>query len=341
MNKGILSKGQVSESVASLQRNLKTLGYLSGAADGAFGTATENAVKSFQKDFSQKVTGLIDKKTLNDIIDGKYKKETTEVIPNPNYGEAEVGKGEKTTQPPQKFGSDYLGCISEKHETSGVGCGTISSGANDIGGESYGSYQLSSTEGAVEEFMEWTENSHPRMYKLLHDAYEEDGNKLGDNFKKAWTDLANDHNYAFSKAQYEYAKKIYYDASVKKIKENNNFDVDNRSFALKSVIFSRAVQHGGCSVIFDRAIKSNNIDLTTPKDDEIIKAIYKECSKFATTERAKGKAKMSSNETKHKEAWNKTLHYFVNSNAKEQAAVYQRLKYDEPAYALDLYEKYE
>ncbi|MBR1848780.1 MAG: peptidoglycan-binding protein [Lachnospiraceae bacterium] len=59
MNKGIIAKGQVSENVRIIQNELKTLGYLKGNADGAFGTGTEAAVKAFQKASGLTQDGLV------------------------------------------------------------------------------------------------------------------------------------------------------------------------------------------------------------------------------------------------------------------------------------------
>ena len=66
-NKNILAKGQVSDDVAELQKNLQKLGYLSSKADGAFGSATESAVKSFQKKNGLTEDGLVGKNTLEKI----------------------------------------------------------------------------------------------------------------------------------------------------------------------------------------------------------------------------------------------------------------------------------
>jgi len=66
-SKGILSKGQVSNDVKSLQNDLKTLGYLAGIADGAFGVGTESAVKAFQQKHNLSVDGLVGSNTRAQI----------------------------------------------------------------------------------------------------------------------------------------------------------------------------------------------------------------------------------------------------------------------------------
>lgn len=82
-NKGILAKGQVSGAVASLQKDLKKLGYLSGSADGAFGTRTETAVKMFQKEYGKVEDGLVGSAILEKMsmaINGKIHPYSDEIL---------------------------------------------------------------------------------------------------------------------------------------------------------------------------------------------------------------------------------------------------------------------
>ena len=78
-NQKILSKGQISDDVRTLQTNLKKLGYLSGTVDGVFGTDTESAVKAFQKANGLTQDGLAGETTRNKITSiVKNSSETTE-----------------------------------------------------------------------------------------------------------------------------------------------------------------------------------------------------------------------------------------------------------------------
>lgn|GEM_PF-3331443 len=61
------------DEVRAVQRNLGTLGYAAGAADGIFGPRTEGAVKKFQADFGLKADGIVGKnttRTLGGVWDG-------------------------------------------------------------------------------------------------------------------------------------------------------------------------------------------------------------------------------------------------------------------------------
>lgn len=62
----VLSKfGSRGEEVRQIQTKLKSLGYYSGSVDGVFGSATRNAVQSFQKVKGLTVDGVAGPKTLS------------------------------------------------------------------------------------------------------------------------------------------------------------------------------------------------------------------------------------------------------------------------------------
>ncbi len=73
-----LHKGDQGPEVVMLQQALTELGYLSGAADGNFGTGTENAVKKFQKDNGLAEDGIPGAQTLEKLY------QNTSVTPMPD-----------------------------------------------------------------------------------------------------------------------------------------------------------------------------------------------------------------------------------------------------------------
>ena len=60
--------GNRGDRVKALQQSLITLGYLSGKADGIFGSQTKNAVKAFQRNNRLTADGIAGKKTLTAIV---------------------------------------------------------------------------------------------------------------------------------------------------------------------------------------------------------------------------------------------------------------------------------
>ncbi len=60
----ILKKGSTGSTVSRLQTLLKEQGFYSGAVDGVYGSATEAAVKKYQKRYGLKVDGMAGPETL-------------------------------------------------------------------------------------------------------------------------------------------------------------------------------------------------------------------------------------------------------------------------------------
>ena len=73
-----LRKGDEGPEVVTLQQALAELGYLSGAADGNFGTGTQTAVKAFQKDSGLDDDGIAGKQTLEAL----YKRSSVTPMPD-------------------------------------------------------------------------------------------------------------------------------------------------------------------------------------------------------------------------------------------------------------------
>lgn len=98
-NKGILSRGQISNNVKSLQKKLKTLGFLTGNADGEFGAGTESAVKAFQKKYNLSQDGLAGSATRSKIDEILKKQSTQPVTPGKVGAVSKVDNGAILTTP--------------------------------------------------------------------------------------------------------------------------------------------------------------------------------------------------------------------------------------------------
>src|SRR5215213_4836698 len=146
--------------------------------------------------------------------------------------------------------AEALGTLSAKYETGGRGPGTVSTGAGDPGGVSYGSYQMATKMGVPARFV--TQPGFP---------WRQDFANLTPGtaqFTAVWKRLATEQTDAFQKAQHEYIKKTHYDLLVAKIVSENKLDVNSRCRALQDVVWSTAVQHGGATSIVGRACANLN-----------------------------------------------------------------------------------
>ena len=86
-----LSSGSSGAAVTRLQQKLIELGYLSGTADGKFGTQTTNAVKQFQKALGAKETGSITGYQQERLYASNAPKATPKPTATPTYVNLEPG----------------------------------------------------------------------------------------------------------------------------------------------------------------------------------------------------------------------------------------------------------
>lgn len=150
-----------------------------------------------------------------------------------------------------------LGSLSEEYESGGRGPGTISTGANDAGGVSYGAYQLSSTAGTCAAFVK-TEGE-PWAAEL---ASGKPGSKA---FSAAWEAIANRETEAFGNAQHAFIERTHYRPVVTAVEDRKAINLDTRSEAVRNMVWSCAVQHGGAPNILIAAV--DKVDRDTDRAD--------------------------------------------------------------------------
>ena len=168
--------------------------------------------------------------------------------------------------------AEELGALSAKYETGGRGPGTVSTGAGDRGGVSYGSYQMASKLGVPTRFVK--QDSFPWRTDFQNLAA---GTAA---FSACWKRIAKNEPDAFQNAQHDFIKKTHYDLLVAKIMSDDGLDVNTRCHALKDVVWSTAVQHGGATSIVHKALAKVKVEKTDPGfDEQVIRAIYAERGK--------------------------------------------------------------
>jgi len=165
--------------------------------------------------------------------------------------------------------AEVLGVLSAKYETGGRGPGTVSTGAGDRGGVSYGSYQMASKLGVATRFVK--QDGFPWLtdfQNLVAGSSE---------FTACWKRIAKNEPDAFQKAQHDFIKKTHYDLLVAKIISDDGLDVNTRCHALKDVVWSTAVQHGGATSMVHKSLAKVKVDKSDPGfDEQLIRAIYAE-----------------------------------------------------------------
>ena len=194
--------------------------------------------------------------------------------------------------------ADALGSLSAKYETGGRGPGTVSTGAGDPGGVSYGSYQMASKMGVPTKFVTQA------GFRWLQDFTNLTAGTA--QFTAVWKRIAAEQTDAFQEAQHAYIKKTHYDLLCTKVLSEDNVDINTRSRAVQNVIWSTAVQHGPATPIIHRACSSLSCTTTDANYDELlIRAVYAE----------RGRRKSDGN-----------LAYFSKSSPNVQTGVANRFK---------------
>ena len=206
--------------------------------------------------------------------------------------------------------ADALGALSAKYETGGRGPGTVSTGAGDPGGVSYGSYQMATKMGTVARFIAQAGFPWSKDFQGLAPGTAQ--------FTAVWKRIAANQTDDFQHAQHSFIKATHYDLLCAKVLADNKVDINSRSRAVQDVIWSTAVQHGGATPIIGRAIANLSCALTDPTyDKQLICAIYAE----------RGRKKPDG-----------TLAYFSKSAPSVQAGVSRRFR-DEQVDALAMLAK--
>ena len=80
-----LRKGSTGKNVEKLQENLKTLGFYKSTIDGDFGSATDAAVRAFQKDAKITADGVVGPQTLNAIEEALNAQKAEQKTENGGY----------------------------------------------------------------------------------------------------------------------------------------------------------------------------------------------------------------------------------------------------------------
>lgn len=175
----------------------------------------------------------------------------------------------ETPPPVTKYRS--LGVLSERYESNGKP-GAI--GRDRTGGFSYGMYQIATRTGTMKRFLKFLAEENPGFAAKLNSAGGADGALQGiDAFKSAWQELAKDS--AFADAQHAFIQATHYEPFVRRTKEID-LDISNRSFALKNVAWSIAVQHGPLNSVFRNALSGQQP--SRMNDESIINQVYDERS---------------------------------------------------------------
>lgn len=160
-----------------------------------------------------------------------------------------------------------LGDSSAAFESGGRGASTISRGFGDLGGKSYGTYQLASNTGTLQAFLDQS-GYGKKLNGLRPGSWE---------FDRQWKRLA-DTDPEFAKAQHEFVKRTHYDKAMSGL-AGAGIDLSKRGKAVQDAVWSTSVQFGagsatsaaGAVPMIQKALAGR--DAASMSDEEIITAL--------------------------------------------------------------------
>jgi hypothetical protein len=120
----------------------------------------------------------------------------------------------------------------------------------------------------MKSFISFLGKTNGTLYKALS------GKSAGSSsFDAAWKNLAKQHPRDFQQAQHDFIKASHYSPAASKISSNTGLNVNSRSVALQSAVWSMSTQHGaaGASNIFRNAGIRPNMS-----DREVLQRVYAE-----------------------------------------------------------------
>lgn len=196
---------------------------------------------------------------------------------NQGYGAASKffgGSGSLGSDIAGAFSKDPGG-LSSRYESGSKGSAAI--GYDQVGGASYGKYQISTKTGSMARFMEYAKSADPAIYKRLSSA----GGAADPNggFGQEWQALAKEGK--LSKLEDEFIKSTNYAPALRGIKDKSLVKMIESNKTLQDVLWSTAVQHGasGAASIFNSSYKQG----MSPQD--LVKSVYASRStKFGSSE---------------------------------------------------------
>lgn len=158
-------------------------------------------------------------------------------------------------------GQWHLGQTSAVYESGGKGPATISTGKGDLGGVSYGTYQLASKTGTLQEFLR--DSGYAKSFEGLTPGTAQ--------FNAKWKDLAaNDPK--FGPAQHDFIKATHFDQQLKRLAKAG-FDVSARGPAVLDAIWSTSVQFRNLTTRIVTGALADVTDWKSLKDSEIVSRI--------------------------------------------------------------------
>ncbi|MHC1712189.1 MAG: hypothetical protein AB9872_08570 [Solidesulfovibrio sp.] len=146
------------------------------------------------------------------------------------------------------------------------------------GGTSYGQYQIASKTGTMDYFIKFLDEKAPDLASKLKSAGSADTGGRSGSMPNTWREISATDPKRFEALQHEFIRTNNYVPAAKSLVLTTGVDVTKRSYALREVLWSTAVQHGpaGAEKIFSQAIeKAEAMPAGQDFDKSVIEEVYR------------------------------------------------------------------
>ncbi len=171
-------------------------------------------------------------------------------------------------------GDERAGQLSAAYESNGS-AGAI--GYDRRGGTSYGKYQIASRPGTMDNFLNFLDEKDPELSSRLRNAGPTNTGSQRGRMPKVWKQIAAEQPERFEALQHEFIRETNYEPARKSIVLSSGVNIADKSYAVREVLWSTAVQHGpaGAEKIFSKALETAEHASADKFDETLIDEVYK------------------------------------------------------------------
>ena len=210
-----------------------------------------------------------------------------------------------------KAAAGGLGSVSAQFESGGRGVATVSTGAGDNGGVSYGAHQLATNNGSMMNFLN-SKEGQPFLAQFGGQAPGTAG------FNAAYKQIASTQGDALAKAQDDYISRTHYAPQAAKLQNDLGLDVSKRGKAVQEMVYSTAVQYGGNTNAIKRALQGLDLDKMT--DEQIINTVQQSKAQNVGSDFKSSSADVQASVAARAENERKVLERMSQEEARNKAA---------------------
>lgn len=148
------------------------------------------------------------------------------------------------------------GELTAQFESGSSGVSAI--GYDRVGGTSYGTYQIASRPGSMDEFISFLQTRKPDWAAELQASGPADTGSTKGKMPATWKAIAQQSPAEFQELQREFIEQTHYAPACDKILAATGVDINAQPAAVQEALWSTAVQHGaaGAANIFTKAVES-------------------------------------------------------------------------------------